>query len=145
METLNFTQFCIKHGYPCDNDTMFQAQFLGSRGLAGHVSKRNISKQDEAFHNMQAENMKAHTLFYQAVKDGTLIDGSGELTQEGILRKEKRLNDEKVKSEIERYQNRNNFIESLGTMSHLKNGKLKKNYQIQVDMNNAEIEKLLNN
>jgi hypothetical protein len=26
MESLNFTQFCIKKGFPCDNDTMFHAQ-----------------------------------------------------------------------------------------------------------------------
>ena len=35
MEILNFVQFCEKNGYPCDPDTMFQAQLLGSPGLAG--------------------------------------------------------------------------------------------------------------
>ena len=39
METLNFTQFCIKNGYPCDYDTMFHAQLNGSRGMAAESHK----------------------------------------------------------------------------------------------------------
>lgn len=143
METLNFTQFCIKYGYPSDYDTAFQAQYLGGRGLAGSVSKRSISKQDNEFHNMQSKNIEAHSIFYQKVKEGTLIDGSGELTQEGILSKEKRIHDEKIQSEIERCKNRIKHIESLGTMSHLKNGKLKIGYQRAVDDNNQQINKLM--
>lgn len=145
METLNFTQFCTKYGYPSDYDTMFQAQLLGSRGLAGRISKRNVSKQDEDFHAMQAKNSEAKKLFYQAVKNGTLIDGSGELTQSGILQKEKQLSDDAVKSEIETLKGKIKFIESLGQMSHLKSGKLKKGYQWQVDDYNNRIKQLTEN
>ena len=143
MEILNFTQFCIKHGYPCDNDTMFQAQLLGSRGLAGSISKRTISKQDDSFHKMQSENKKAHALFYEAIKNGSLIDGSGELTQENILQREKRMSDEKIKSTLEGLKGKIRFIESLGGMSHMKNGNLRKNYQMQVNEYNLQIEQLL--
>lgn len=143
MEILNFTQFCIKHGYPCDNDTMFHAQLLGSRGLAGSISKRSINKQDEAFQKMQLENKKAHELFYNAIKNGSLIDGSGELTQEKILQKEGRIYSEKIASEIKIIEGKISFIESLGSMSHMKNGKLKKGYQMQVDDYNLQIEHLL--
>lgn len=142
MEQLNFTQFCIKYCYPCDCDTMFQAQLLGSRGYAGRISKRSISKQDEEFHKMQSENTKAHAIFYEKVKSGEIIDISGELTQEKILQREKRINDKNIASEIDSLNRKISFIESLGGMSHLKNGKLKKGYQITVDLYIAELEKL---
>lgn len=144
METLNFTQFCIKNGYPCDLDTMFQAQLLGSRGLAGKVSKRSVSAQDELFHKMQSENKKAHELFYSSVRDGSIIDGSGELTKEKILQRENRANDEAAKSEISIIRGKISFIESLGSMSHMKNGKLKKGYQCQVDEYNERLKKITN-
>jgi hypothetical protein len=142
MEQLNFTQFCIKYGYPCDYDTTFRAQILGSRGYAGTISKRSISKQDEEFHKMQWENKKAHEIFYEKVKTGEIIDISGDLTQEKILEREKRINDENVSSKIDAINRKISFIESLGTMSHLKNGKLKKGYQSTVDLYMAELEKL---
>ena len=144
METLNFTQFCIKNGYPCDLDTMFQAQLLGSRGLAGKVSKRSVNEQDERFHKMQAQNKKAHELFYSGVRDGSIIDGSGELTKEKILQRETRANDEAVKNEISIIRGKISFIESLGLMSHTKNGKLKKGYQCQVDEYNERLKQLIN-
>ena len=142
MENLNFTQFCKKYGYPDDYDTMFNAQILGSRGLAGSVSKRSISKQDEAFHKMQSENKKAHEQFYNLIKNGELIDASGELTQRDILEREKRLNDKETQSKIEILKGKIAFIESLGSTSHNKNGKLKKGYQLQVDDYNEQLKKL---
>lgn len=144
METLNFTQFCVKNGYPCDLDTIFQAQLLGGRGLAGKVSKRSVNEQDERFHKMQLENKKAHELFYSGVRDGSIIDGSGELTKEKILQRETRANDEAVKSEISIIRCKISFIESLGSMSHMKNGKLKKGYQCQVDEYNERLNQLVN-
>lgn len=144
MEVLNFTQFCKKNGYPCDYDTMFNAQLLGSRGLAGSVSKRSINKQDEAFHKMQSENKKAHELFYNLVKNGEILDGSGELTKENILAREKRLNDKETQSKIEIIKGKISFIESLGTLSHQKNGKLKKGYQLQIDEYNEQLNNLIN-
>lgn len=144
METLNFTQFCIKYGYPCDLDTMFQAQLLGGRGLDGKVSKRSVSAQDERFHKMQSENKKAHDLFYSGVSNGSIIDASGELTKEKIFQRETMLNDEAAKSEINIIRGKISFIESLGSMSHMKNGKLKKGYQCQVDEYNERLNQLIN-
>lgn len=143
MEILNFTQFCKKNGYPCDYDTMFNAQLLGGRGLAGSVSKRSIKKQDEAFNKMQSENKKAHELFYNLVKNGELLDASGELTRENILAREKRLNDKETQSKIEIIKGKISFIESLGSLSHKKNGKLKKGYQLQIDEYNEQLNNLI--
>jgi hypothetical protein len=131
-------------GYPSDYDTIFEAQLLGSRGLAGKVSNRTIKAQDERFHDMQAQNAKAHKEFYDLVKSGEIIDVSGELTQAGILAKEKRAREEKIKSEIDTLKGKIKFIESLGDMSHMKNGSLRKNFKMQVDMYNNEIEKRQN-
>lgn len=144
MEILNFTQFCQKNGFPCDYDTMFNAQLLGSRGLAGRISKRSITKQDQEFHKMQSENKKAHELFYDLVKNGEILDASGELTKENILAREKRVNDKETQSKIDIIKGQISFIESLGSMSHQKNGKLKKGYQLQVDEYNNQLNNLIN-
>ena len=142
MEKLNFTQFCTKNGYPCDYDTIFEAQILGSRGLAGSISKRSINKQDQRFNEMQEQNKKAHNEFFELVKNGQIIDASGELTKENILAREKRLNDKETQSKIEIIKGKISFIESLGTLSHQKNGKLKKGYQLQIDEYNQQLEQL---
>ena len=142
MEKLNFTQFCTKNGYPCDYDTIFEAQILGSRGLAGSISKRSINKQDQRFNEMQEQNKKANNEFFELVKNGQIIDASGELTKENILAREKRLNDKETQSKIEIIKGKISFIESLGTLSHQKNGKLKKGYQLQIDEYNQQLEQL---
>ena len=142
MEKLNFTQFCTKNGYPDDYDTIFEAQCLGSRGLAGSISKRSINEQDKRFHEKQQLNKQAHNEFYELVKNGEIIDASGELTKENILAREKRLNDKETQSKIEIIKGKISFIESLGTLSHQKNGKLKKGYQLQIDEYNQQLEQL---
>ena len=143
MKTQNFTQFCIEIGFPCDYDTMFNAQLLGSRGLAGRISTRTVKKQDEAFHEMQKLNKTAHELFYNAIKNGDLLDGSGELTREKILQREASISRDETKSKIAIIHGKIQFIESLGSMSHMKNGKLKKGYQLQIDDYNKQLTELL--
>lgn len=141
-ETLNFTQFCVKHGYPSDYDTLFDAQYNGSLGLAGHVSKRTIGKlQSEATANREKNN-QAHTEFIEAIIQGEVIDASGELTKEKILAERKTRHNKEMQSQIDIAYTHIKFIESLGKMSHLSNGKLKKGYQIQVDDYNNQIERL---
>jgi len=141
METLNFTQFCVKNGFPCDNDTMFQAQLLGSRGLAGKVSKRGVKEQDNVFHSMLERNKEAHDLFYNAVKNGVIIDGSGKLVKDEILKKESQQFTAETQSKIKNLQSYIDFVSSMKT-AYLKNGKLKKGYQLAVDDHLQEIEAL---
>ena len=142
MESLNFTQFCKKNGYPDDYDTIFEAQILGGRGLAGSISKRAINEQDKRFHEKQQLNKQAHNEFYELVKTGQIIDASGELTKENILERERRINDKETQSKIQIIKGKIDFINSLGSLSHMKNGKLKKGYQIQVDEYNQQLEQL---
>lgn len=143
MEALNFTQFCIKNGFPSDYDTMFQAQLLGSRGLAGRISQRSIKIQDESFDKMMIENSKAHQLFYNAIKSGELLDSEGKLTQDGIIKSEKERNNKAIQSQIDSCESYIKFVSGMST-SHLKNGKLKKSYQIGVDHHLAQINELKN-
>jgi hypothetical protein len=131
METLNFTQFCAKKGLPCDYDTMFHAQLLGGRGLDGRISKKAIKNQDKKFSEMQIRNKEAHKLFYEAVKNGSIIDASGKIRQEEILKKEAQVLRSDAESKIKILENYINFIKGLKT-SYLKNGKLKKSYQLAV-------------
>ena len=143
METLNFTQFCIKNGFPCDNDTMFHAQLLGSRGLAGKVSNRAVKNQDNSFSEMQQANKKAHELFYNAVKEGAIIDGSGKLIKEEILKKEVQLKNQEIESKIKNLQSYIDFVKGMKT-AYLKNGKLKKGYQLAVNDHEQKIQILKN-
>lgn len=141
-ESLNFTQFCVKHGYPSDYDTLFEAQYNGSQGLAGHVSKRTIDKlQTTAIINREKNN-QAHAEFIEAILQDEIIDADGELTKNSILLERKQRNNAAINSKINGINSQIQFIESLGKMSHLANGKLKKGYQLAIDDHNNQIEKL---
>ena len=144
METLNFTQFCIKNNFPSDYDTMFQAQLLGSRGLAGRISKRSVNSQDAKFHEMQSKNKEAHELFYNSVKNGSIIDADGRFVKDEILKKEAQKISIDTENKIKHLQNYIDMVNGLGKMSHLKNGKLKKGYQLAVDDHLQQIELLKN-
>jgi hypothetical protein len=72
---------------PSDYDTLFEAQLLGGRGLDGKISKKAIKTQDDKFLEMQKKNKEAHELFYNAVKKGDIIDASGKLEKEEIIKK----------------------------------------------------------
>lgn len=141
MEVLNFTQFCKKHGLPDDHDTMFTAQLLGSRGLAGKISIRAVKDQDKDFALMQQKNKEAHELFYNGVKNGSIIDRSGKLTKEEILKKESRIVESETESKIKSLQSYIDFVTSLKT-AYLKNGKLKKGYQLAVNDHQEKINTL---
>ena len=141
METLNFTQFCIKNGFPCDYDTMFNAQLLGSRGLAGKVSNRAVKSQDNSFSEMQQRNKEAHELFYNAVKNGLIIDASGKLIKDEILKKEAQILSSETEGKIKNLQSYIDFVKGMKT-AYLKNGKLKKSYQLAVNDHEEKIKQL---
>ena len=143
METLNFTQFCVKNGFPCDNDTMFHAQLLGSRGLAGKVSNRAVKSQDNSFSEMQQRNKEAHELFYNGVKNGSIIDASGKLVKDEILKKEAQILSSETQSKIKNLQSYVDFVKGMKT-AYLKNGKLKKGYQLAVNDHEQKIKTLKN-
>ncbi len=144
MEILNFTQFCIKNNLPSDYDTMFEAQLLGSRGLAGRISKRSVNSQDTKFHEMQSKNKEAHELFYNSVKDGSIIDADGRFLKDEIIKKEAQKISIDNENKIKHLQSYIDMVNGLGKMSHLKNGKLKKGYQLAVDDHLQKIELLKN-
>jgi len=139
MESLNFTQFCLKHGYPDDYSCLFQAQLLGSRGLAGSMSKRSIKEGDEAFSKMQDRRTEAKQLYRDAIVRGDVIDPSGEVTKEDILKRRADVVRETIESKIRVEENYIRTISGLGRMAHMKNGKLKKGYQLAFDTATANI------
>jgi hypothetical protein len=133
MKTQNFTQFCTENNYPSHYDTMFEAQLLGSRGLAGRISKRGINSQDAKFHDMQTKNKEAHKLFYDGVKNGSIIDADGRFEMKAILTKEHTDKIKDIESKIIYLQRYIDTVNGLGKMAHLNNGKLKKGYQLAVN------------
>ena len=138
----NFTQFAGEHGLPCDYDTMFEAQLLGSRGLAGRISKRQIKLGDARFRQMIMDNSKAKDLFIEAVLSGEIIDISGEYVREDLLNQQVEAHRKQQETEKRLIQDKIAFIESLGSMSHTNNGKLRKGYQIQVDELNKQLKEM---
>ena len=128
IETLNFTQFCKKNNLPSDCDTLFEAKLLGGRGLDGKISKKAIKTQEDKFLEMQKKNKEAHELFYNAVKKGDIIDASGKLEKEEIIKKEANFHYIEIENKIKNIQSYIDFVKSMKT-SYLKNGKSKKNYQ----------------
>jgi hypothetical protein len=142
VKKLNFTQFCIQHGFPTDHDTMFDAQLLGSRSLAGRVSKHAIKQQDEAFHAALAKNKEAHRLFREAVRNGDVVDADGKITREGLIAAESARQQAEIQSKITALKRYIETVRGLGPMSHAANGKLKAKYRRAVEVNEAEIARL---
>ena len=123
---------------------MFEAQLLGSRGLAGKISKRSINSQDAKFQEMQSKNKEAHELFYNSVKNGSIIDADGIFVKDEILKKEAQKISIDTENKIKHLQGYIDMVNGLGKMSHLKNGNLKKGYQLAVDDHLQKIELLKN-
>jgi hypothetical protein len=145
-ETLNFTQFCIKNGYPCDNDMMFEAQYIGSLGLAGHVSKRTINKLHDNALNNRKQNNEAHTKFIDAILNDEIIDASGEYVKENILKARKQSRIKELREQITIGQGHIKFMLLLGRMAYTSSGKIKigtqrtiNNYQSEIDKAQTEL------
>jgi hypothetical protein len=138
MEALNFTQFCAKNGFIDDYSVLDHAALSPS----GRKSEKEHNRQMSLMQERAESNKQAHLLFYEGVKNGEIIDASGELSMEGILSAERMQLFEKTTSEIRILHGKIEFIHSLGGMSHLANGKLKKGYQAQVDLYSRKIEEL---
>ncbi len=141
IESLNFTQFCKKNNLPSDYDTLFEAQLLGGRGLDGKISKKSTKDLDDKFLEMQKKNKEAHELFYNAVKKGDIKDASGKLEKEEIIKKEDGLRFIEIENKIKNLQSYIDFVKSMKT-SYLKNGKLKKSYQLAVNDHELKIANL---
>lgn len=137
QKEMNFTQFANSLGLPCDYDTMFKAQLLGGRGLAGSISKRSVKSQDNEFCIMQAKNKEAHKLFESAILSGEIIDASGKITRSGLINSEIETNKKAINSRISAINSYLSLVLSMKT-SYLKSGKLKKSYQLAVNDHNNE-------
>jgi len=144
-ESLNFTQFCAKYGYPCDYDMMFEAQYNGSLRLAGHVSNRTINKVQETARANRERNNQAHAEYIDKIINGEVIDPSGEYVKEKIIAERIQRQNKAIQTQIDAHNTNIQWIESLGKMSHLANGKLKKGYQLAVDDYKNKIAELSKN
>ncbi len=141
METKvqNFTMFATANGYPSDYDTLFEAQYIGSLGLVGHVSKRARKARQQRQSDRTRNNLIAHDEFNKAIIDGKVVDPSGDVTKEKLLTYKQERADAVIKSKRDGLYRQIEIIEGLGRMSHLSNGKLKISYQRVVDFCNQEL------
>jgi hypothetical protein len=140
-ELLNFTQYCVKNGYPSDYDTLFEAQYNGSLGLAGHVAKRTINKLHENANNNRNQNKIAHIKYTEAILNDEIIDPSGEIVKENILKYRRNAKIKELQNQISIGQGHIKFMLSLGKMSYTSSGKIKANCQRVIDSHQIEIDK----
>ena len=135
----NFTQFAIENKYPSDYDILEH----GMLGESGSMSKRSKSFQMRQMEKRIRDNTKAHREYEQAILRGDIVDPSKQVTKEKLLKEQDDKQLKKAKSDLQILDNKIAFIESLGPMSHKKNGELKIGYQRSVDDYNAQRDKIL--
>lgn len=136
----NFVQWANEKGYPTEYDTMLEAQLLGGRGLEGQrQSNRSIKQQDAKFEEMQEKAKQAKKEYEQEILSGRIIDPTGKVKAEDILKRDFDYKAKELQSKIDNAKSGIKNIEGLGKMSHLENGKLKKGYQRAVDDYNEKI------
>jgi hypothetical protein len=130
----NFTQFCKANDYTDDYSCLNHAALSPS----GHMSKRSRDFERKEHLKRIASNLMATDAYRLAVLSGDIIDPSGAYDRDSLLEADtKRLRD-KLESSISSLNQNISFIESLGSMSHKKNGELKIGHQRTVDHYNKQ-------
>ena len=131
----NFTQFAIEKKLATDYDITDH----GGLSPSGKRTKIGEKRRAESTLKRIQENEQAHKLYKEAIERGEVVDPSGEVTKKGLQDTAIKRQREKAESRISIIDTKIKDIENLGAMSHMKNGKLRKNFQSQVD--NLLIEK----
>lgn len=106
--------------------------------------EKNLRKTNERILSKQDKYYAAREDYRNLVKEGKIIDPSGEFTKEDLLKSDAKITDEKTKSEINRIERQIQTIENLGTMSHKKDGSLKPTYQRTVDIYKSQLTDIYN-
>lgn len=138
MTDQNFTQFAVVNGYPSDYDILDH----GDLSPSGHVSKKARRAMQQRQSDRARMNLIAHDEYNKAIIAETVTDPSGEVTKEDLLSRQQKRIDDALNSKREGLIRNIEFIEGLGRMSHLPNGKLKKSYRRAVDIYQQGLSKL---
>jgi len=139
IETLNFTQFCVKNGYVSDYDRLDH----GMLSPSGHCSNRQHQANLKAHNDRFTSNAKGHQAFIDAILNDQILDADG-LTKASILNSIKQTQIKDIQSKIANNQTQINFILSLGRMAYTSTGKIKISYQRAIDDHQSQINKLQN-
>lgn len=131
----NFTQFAIEKKLATDYDITDH----GGLSPSGKRTKIGEKRRTEGTLRRIRENEQAHKLFEEAIERGEVVDPSGEVTKKGLRDAATKRQSKKAESRISIIDTKIKDIENLGSISHMKNGKLRKGFQSQVD--NLLIEK----
>lgn len=138
-KTQNFTQFAKEHGFTSDLEITDHAT-LSPSGQE-RVSKRQRDFSRQALQDRIESNKQGHLAYEEAISRGEVIDPEGKITAESLKKEVDTAEIKKAESEITAAENQIKFIESLGTVSHAKSGRLKIGYQRTVDGFNERIDK----
>jgi len=80
METLNFTQFAVKNGFPSDYDILDHGMLSPS---GKHSKRAHKFAMDQMLKRMDA-NKEAHRLFREKILAGDVLDADGKITKESL-------------------------------------------------------------
>ena len=130
METMNFTQFCDKNGFPSDYDMQDHADLSPS----GKASKASRKAAEQRLAARISENGTAHRFYQKAIDRGEVVDPSGEYTP---TPKDKTPAVIFAKSRIAQLESRIQILSKVGVS--LKTQKIRPTYQKEMEKAKDEI------
>lgn len=134
----NLTQFCYDNSYPSEFDILEH----GMLGESGHMSKRTKEHLMNAHVDRLNKHLEAVEIFCNKIMNDEIIDINGKYTKADLIKRKNKAYNNLILGEILQNERHIEHINSLGKMSHLDNGKLKKGYQRAVDFSIHKITEL---
>ena len=105
----------------------------------GEAARRKLN---DRIYSKQDKYYSAREDYRRLVKEGKIVDPSGEFTAEKLLKQEADIANEKLQQKITQIQSQIDLIESMGTVSHGKNGLLRPKYQRTVDTYKSQLREI---
>lgn len=134
----NLTQFCYANNFPSEFDILEH----GMLGESGHMSKSTKEHLMEAHTDRLNKHLDAVEIFCKKVMNDEIIDTNGKYIKADLIKHKNEEYNKPLLNKILQNERQIETINSLGKMSHLDNGRLKKSYQRAVDFYMQEIEQL---
>jgi len=125
----SLTQFCKENNYPSEFDILEH----GMLGSSGYMSKRTKDVAMEAHLNKLKLHEEAIGIFCELIINDEITDTNNKYIKSELLEFKRKEHNKPLEIKIMVNERQIEYINSLGKMSHLENGKLKKSYQRSVD------------
>jgi len=128
-QQLNFTQYAISQGAPSD----YCITDHSSLSPSGRRTKIGEKRSTLALLDRMDRNSRAKADYRELILSGDIVDPDGEYVKQEMLDRTRRHEVKQAESQLQVIGSKTDFINSLGSMSHKKNGQLRKGFQSQRD------------